>query len=193
MACWLVLPVYSNERPAEWSRRGDLGCSHCRLSRLKYAHFCKWHFSRTALSLIDIIWWNLCTDTKVKASSALNSMGNRYFSCLQTLWALVLPFMLLLLLLPLLGPILRFVDASWAIASDVCSLVCCLLSAIRHSPSAVCRLWLSEVARFAVSNCASIVCQVVSSGGGKEFKEEKKNHKSTFTCLIYGREKSKRN
>lgn len=72
----------------------------------------------------------------MKASSALNSMGNRYFSCLKTLWALVLPF--LLLLLPLLGPILRFVDASWAIASDVCSLVCCLLTAIRYSPSAVC-------------------------------------------------------
>lgn len=50
-------------------------------------------------------------------------------------WAPVLPFLLLLL-----GPILRFVDASWPIAPDVCSLVCSPLSAIRHSPSAVCRL-----------------------------------------------------
>lgn len=190
---WTGSWVGSQGREEEVGR--GFGWPQCRMSRLKYAHFCKWHFSRTALSLIDIIWWNLCTDTKAKALSALNSMDNRYFSCLKTLWAPVLPFLLMLLLL--LGPILRFVDASWAIAPDVCS----LLSAIRHSPSAVCcmlhaacRLWLSEVTRFAVSNCASIVCQVVSfvgvkfasrnSGSWSHQQVQKIVH--TFTCLIYG-------
>lgn len=134
------------------------------MSRLKYAHFCKWHSSRTALSLIDIIWWNLCTDTKAKASSALNSMGNRYFSCLKT-------------------PFGRLYYHSCCSHFAVCRrvmdhrarcLFSCLFSAVSHPPFAVCclpsagcRLWLSEVARFAVSNCASIVCQVVSYVGLK--------------------------
>lgn len=131
-----------SHRPSGWGGRLEVGrwfgWPHCRMSRLKYAHFCKWHFSRTALSLIDIIWWNLCTDTKAKASSALNSMGNRYFSCLKTPFGRLYYHSCCCCWVPFCGLSTRHGPSRPM--SVLLSVLRCQPSAIRRLLSAVCRL-----------------------------------------------------